>query len=183
MLDCEPSWKPVEGFPNYEVSDHGEVRSLTRTTTDRYGNSRFHLGRVLKQQVTPKGYLTVGLSDAKSGKHLTARVHRLVALAFIPNPDNHGEVNHKDGDKRNSRAENLEWCTTQHNALHSAQMRLNKIVSHSDETVLAARRAFIAGESIRSVARRLKRDRGSIAAMLRGQSYAWVEMPSPSTKE
>ena len=102
-------WRPVVGYEGlYEVSNTGQVRSLDRYV--KYSNGRIHLykGKVLSPGIKPDGYLLINLCC--NGKHNTIRVHRLVTEAFLPNPDNLPEVNHKDEDKTNNRVENLEWC-------------------------------------------------------------------------
>lgn len=106
-------WEDVIGFEGlYQVSDQGEIRSIKRTKQNNRGfqevNERI---RVL----TPDryGYLKVCLS--KDGKHYVKSVHRLVAEAFIPNPNNLPEINHKNEDKQDNRVENLEWCTQAYN--------------------------------------------------------------------
>ena len=86
----------------YEVSDQGRVRSL-----------KFGKERIMKQLITPKGYIRVGLR--KNGYQKMYLVHRLVAQTFIPNPDNLTEVNHKDEDKINNKVSNLEWCDRKYN--------------------------------------------------------------------
>lgn len=107
-------WKPIAGFEGlYEVSDLGRVRSLKRNTTS---------GKVLTPGLT-RGYKCVVLS--KHGKHHNARVNRLVAEAFIPNPEGKKEVNHIDGNKANNLPENLEWATASENAKHAILMGLN----------------------------------------------------------
>ncbi|MDM8162442.1 NUMOD4 motif-containing HNH endonuclease [Collinsella intestinalis] len=110
------TWKPVAGFEGYyEVSDRGRVRSCTRTVTMRNGVPRPIKGRVLSQaSFNGKGhYKAVTLS--RGGKQTHAGVHRLVAEAFVQNPMNYPEVNHKDEDKSNNSAENLEWCDRRYN--------------------------------------------------------------------
>ena len=67
-----------------------------------------------------KGYKTILIRD--NGRERTVFVHRLVALAFVPNPDNKPQVNHKDGDKTNNRPENLEWVTLAENMRHRSQV-------------------------------------------------------------
>jgi hypothetical protein len=91
------------------------VRSLDRTIIGgAYNSHMFRKGTIRKPQ--PKGYSGyVGLSLSKDGKYENVYIHRLVAKAFIPNPDNLPEVNHKDENKKNNRADNLEWVTTQEN--------------------------------------------------------------------
>lgn len=110
-------WKPVKDYEGlYEVSNFGRVRSLDMvlpmiangvvTTRVRHGVLRkFHKGHT--------GYDYVMLR--KQGHPRNCRVHRIVAQAFIPNPNNLPEVNHKDENKSNNRADNLEWCTSSYN--------------------------------------------------------------------
>lgn len=98
-----PIWFPVEGFPNYEVSD-----------TDLIRNKKTK--KLLKQCLDDNGYRIVGLS--KDGKAHTKRVHRIIAIARLPNPENKPCVNHINGIKTDNR-DNLEWVTYQENALHA----------------------------------------------------------------
>jgi hypothetical protein len=100
-------WKPIEITKGFiEISNKGRVRSLLRGTPC-----------ILKAQTDKKGYLRVRMTIER--EKITIKVHREVAKAFIPNPNNLPQVNHKDGDKRNNRVENLEWCTNQENAHHA----------------------------------------------------------------
>ena len=94
-------WKNVIGYEGlYEVSNKGNVRNVRRNT-------------LLKLSKTNDGYIQVHLY--KNGIRTGFKVHRLVAQAFIPNPDNLPEVNHKDEDKTNNNVTNLEWCTAKYN--------------------------------------------------------------------
>ena len=106
-------WKDIEGFEGkYQVSNMGRVKSLTRKVWN-YTKP----GRILKPGMKENGYLQVSLRNGdKSEKH--AHVHRLVANAFIPNPSNLPEVNHKNLNKKDNRVENLEWCTSRYNKAH-----------------------------------------------------------------
>ena len=109
-------WRTIEGYEGlYEVSNMGNVRSLDRieefvrcekTTT------RSKKGRVLIP-IKRDEYLGVCLSRGRARKSYL--IHRLVAEAFLPNPDNLPQVNHKDEDKNNNAAYNLEWCTAKFN--------------------------------------------------------------------
>ncbi len=116
----EEVWRTIRGFRNrYEVSSHGRVRSLRRvvlvkTRSGKFGK-RVIRARVLKL-VSDGPYLCVSLY--KNG-FTKAAVHRLVAEAFIPNPDNKPEVNHKDNDGTNNHVDNLEWVTPKENAEHA----------------------------------------------------------------
>lgn len=106
-------WRQVVGYEGlYEVSNFGKVRSLDRYVKHPRGDLRLK-GRILKQQIDHNGYLFVSLS--KNGKVKMFRIHRLVAQAFIPNPDNLPMVNHKDENPLNNQVFNLEWCTAKYN--------------------------------------------------------------------
>lgn len=99
-------WKPVEGFEGlYEVSNLGRVKSLS--------NNKSRKERILKPAKTKNGYLYVGL--CRNGKMKYFKVHRLVATAFIPNPEGLPEVNHKDESKSNNCVSNLEFCDRKYN--------------------------------------------------------------------
>lgn len=109
----EEIWKPVVGWEGYyEVSSKGQVKSLSRRM-----HNYTKPGRILRQHDNGHSYLNVGLhAPGRVDKH--AYVHILVAQAFIPNPDNLREVNHKDFNKQNNCVENLEWVTSRENKLH-----------------------------------------------------------------
>ena len=99
-------WRPVVGYDGlYEVSNFGNVKSLNYHCTGKSKN--------LKLILTKDGYFNVMLVKDKKKKIM--RVHRLVAMAFIPNPDNLPIINHKDETRDNNRVENLEWCTNKYN--------------------------------------------------------------------
>lgn len=99
----EEIWKDIKGYEGkYQVSNFGRVRSL------RFGKERVLVGVKDKD-----GYLLVNLY--KGGKHYNGKIHRLVAEAFIPNPDGLPQVNHKDECKSNNAVSNLEWCDAKYN--------------------------------------------------------------------
>lgn len=103
-------WKPVIGYESrYEVSNMGNVRSLNYRSTGKT--------RMLKPVTEGKGYLMVGLCCNQTMKW--GKVHRLVASAFIPNPENKPQVNHINGIKTDNRADNLEWVTNGENLRHA----------------------------------------------------------------
>ena len=118
----EEIWKAIEGYEGkYEVSNLGRVRSLDMKF-DRIWNGitqHYHVkGRILKQKTDNKGYAFIGLSNGARHNISYFRVHQLVAKAFIPNPDNLPQVNHKDENKQNNIVSNLEWCNAQYNATY-----------------------------------------------------------------
>lgn len=106
-------WRLVSSFPNYVVSDHGNVMHIKRR-------------KPLKPAPMSTGYPSVRLSD--HGRYKTMAVHRLVAEAFLDKPDGCNVVNHKDENKTNNRVDNLEWCTQAYNNAYGegAKRRIQK---------------------------------------------------------
>jgi len=112
----EEIWKSIGGFEGiYQISNCGNVRSVKRSKNLKHNNSH--------------GYFTVDLY--LNGIRKKIRVHRLVAEAFIPNPDNKPEVNHEDGVKTNNNASNLTWMTHSENGLHAYRTGLNYTVTNT----------------------------------------------------
>lgn len=128
-------WKDIKGFEGaYQVSSLGRVRSLDRKVRNKNGFSSKKAsfitphwrGRETKgksPKTNPLRYMSVGLWEKKKQYNFT--VHRLVALAFIPNPQEKPEVNHIDGNRENNKASNLEWCTRQENVEHAIKSGLH----------------------------------------------------------
>lgn len=162
-------WKPIEGTDGrYEVSNTGKLRSLNYKRTGRV--------RELKPAPDPKGYMkTMLLFD---GKSKTVKVHRLVAEAFIPNPENKPQVNHIDGNKANNRADNLEWICNIDNAHHAIENGLfensYKATAQANEKrkrpILARRDdgEQLVFDSINSASRELGLHRSHIQSVLKG---------------
>lgn len=126
----EEIWKDIEGYEGlYQISNLGRVRSLDRIVNLMNRNGEMikgiRKGKILRGSIY-KGYKKVALSiDNKIKDHL---IHRLVAVAFIPNPNNYTVVNHIDENPSNNIITNLEWCTTQHNIRHSLYKRTKNIL-------------------------------------------------------
>lgn len=106
-------WLDVKNYEGlYQVSNKGNVRSMDRIVASGKG-FRLHKGILLRKYKTNFGYYRLSISVNQKQK--TFLVHRLVAEAFIPNPENLPEVNHKDENKLNNEPYNLEWCTSHYN--------------------------------------------------------------------
>lgn len=151
-------WRNVVGFEgDYIVSNLGNVMSLPRTANHVSG-SRISVGKTLKPNKLRSGYLQVTL--CVNGKRYQRLVHRLVAEAFILNPDNLPQVNHINFDRTCNVVDNLEWCTASENTTHSEQagriVHVSKRILRSDgvvfDSIAAAARAINVHPSTISVA-------------------------------
>ena len=107
-------WKDIKGYEGlYQVSNMGRIKSLKRKVKNKNGY-RIANEKIIKPVLTDTcKYYAVGLH--KNKKRKTLLVHRLVAINFIPNPNNYTEVNHKDENKQNNNVNNLEWCNHKYN--------------------------------------------------------------------
>ena len=103
-------WKTIEEFPIYEVSNLGRIKNS--------------ISKKILRATIKSGYHNISLTNNNSKK--TLKVHRVVAIAFIPNPENKSDVNHKDKDKLNNKLSNLEWMTRKENNSHKSQTLIYK---------------------------------------------------------
>ena len=112
-------WKDIEGYAGlYMISNYGRVKNAER---------------LLKPSLSTNGYYKVRLRS--NGKKKDYRVHRLVAMAFVPNCESKPFINHKDGNRLNNRADNLEWCTQKENVLHALEMGLKEKVCVAEKVL------------------------------------------------
>lgn len=177
-------WRTIEEYPDYEISSFGRVKSL-----------KFGKEKILKQAIN-KGYFYVGLH--KDNKRKNYFVHRLVATAFIPNPDNLPIINHKDENPSNNHLSNLEWCTIVYNinyGLHNERVsKAKKGIKQSKELIekrvkitqkpilqLSKSGNIILGKfnSVKQAGNELNINRGNISNCLKGKlksagKYRWM---------
>lgn len=128
----EEVWKDVVGYEGiYQISNTGRVKSLARANTyfNPYAGrdcTRFYQERLMKLKLSRTGYVVAHLRDEANSKESWPPVHRLIAEAFIENPNDKPTVNHKDGVKANNHLSNLEWATHSENTQHAFDTGLAK---------------------------------------------------------
>ncbi len=164
----EDTWKPIEGYEGlYEVSNLGRVRSLDRVVMqpnphDGKMQPVTRRGTFIKQFKANSGYMCVMMSSGNR-KYRNNFVHRLVAGAFLPNPHNLPEVNHKDEDKTNNRVDNLEWCERMYNVYYGDRKKARPVIQMDMQY-----NAIAEYPSTREAARALGLNPHSIASVCRG---------------
>lgn len=163
-------WKDVNGYEGlYKVNQYGDVMSIARRG-NRYGT------HIMKPQNDGHGYRQ--LTICKDGKQKSVKVHRLVAEAFVPNPNNYTEVNHIDENRWNCNASNLEWCSRDYNVKYGSrtQKTARNVEMYSDSGEFI--RSF---KSIREACRiNHFKNPGNISNVLKGNAtfaygYRWKE--------
>lgn len=121
--DYGTDWRPIPGFLHYEISREGQIRLLRNNLL-----TPIRRECIINPSEDDDGYLRAFIyfnPDVRNGKGRFVGVHRLVCLAFLPNPDNLSSINHKDGNKKNNNVDNLEWCTVEYNNRHARETGLN----------------------------------------------------------
>lgn len=174
LLEPDAEVRPISGFEGlYSVTRDGRVWSHAK----RYARGH-HGGKWLKPGLGTTLYLLVVMT--KDGRQHTAKVHRLVGLAWIPNPDKLPEINHKNGIKTDNRDVNLEWCTRTQNNAHAHRTGLNKTRRVLTPERLAGVRAAIAtGEQGKDIAARFG-IKGPMVSTIKTGKY--VERKHPLTQ-
>lgn len=181
LFDIEEIWKDIPGYENiYWISNKGRVKSKNK---------------ILKLSVHRDGYMKAGL--CVNGKVRTYQVHRLVALAFIPNPNNLPQINHKDENKTNNCVGNLEWCTMEYNIFYGTGQERGKtcrglpanakqVLQYSLDGKLlakypsggeASRKTGVAPANISSCARHIRYQMGGYVWRYEGDPFTPVPEP------
>ena len=151
---------------HYQISTFGRIKSLKKCHE-----------KILKPFVDKDGYLSIALS--KDGKVRKFKVHRLVAQAFIPNPDGKPQINHRDGNKMNNHVDNLEWNTDRENNLHAIKTGLrpyqrNDNRALTDEQVAWCRKVHIPFDNefgSTALAKKFGISQPAMNAILHGKTY------------
>ncbi|QDP42961.1 HNH endonuclease [Bacillus phage vB_BmeM-Goe8] len=158
------SWKPLKDIiahgDNYEVSSHGRVRNAKT-------------GRVLKNLIDSNGYHRLSLN--LDGKRKTYEVHRLVALAFIPNPESKPMVNHIKGDQKgNNRVDNLEWATGKENSQHAVDTGLSGKTKLNEAIVKEIKQLLVNKVPQNVIAAKFRVTRQCVSSIQRGKTWSHV---------
>lgn len=177
-------WKPVEGLEfAYEVSSHGRVRSVDRACNGKGLSVVFRKGLIRKPRLNKDGYLYLMLY--MDGTAVTRKVHRLVASAFCEKPDGCDLVNHKDGNKVNNSAENLEWVTSSQNARHAISLGLyvprigedSAMSTMQNDDIDKIREMIISGSPIKAVAEAFNTTVSVVMSIRTGRRWSGVGDP------
>lgn len=168
MTKIQEIWKDIEIFNgHYKVSNYGRVM-----------NSK--TGLIRKISISTTGYPATSFSY--NGLKYYKKIHRLVAIAFLDNPDNKQFINHKDGNKENNHFTNLEWCTFQENIRHAFQNNLmipasgenshkSKLKNHEVLSIIELHKN---GHSQRNIASKFKISRRNVRSIIYGKSWLKV---------
>lgn len=140
----EEIWKIIQGYPNYQISNMGNVKSLNYNNTGKE--------KILKLDKHRKGYLQVQLRNNKIVKHYL--IHRLVAEAFIPNPQNLPQVNHKNEIKTDNRVSNLEFCDVLYNINYGTRNQRSAANRRKEKPIMCVETGKVY-ESINNIASEL----------------------------
>lgn len=175
-MTTKESWVDIKGFEGkYKLSISGKVLSI---------NGKYKGEKEMSGYVGTMGYLTFCLRKPGQ-KRMFVRLHRLLALHFIPNPNNYKAINHKDGNKLNNDINNLEWCTLGQNVKHAVEIGLhdckgeNHVLSKlTKQDVIFARRLAATGITHKEIAEnhlKGKVSRRQLTDVINGKNWGWLK--------
>lgn len=162
-------WIDIVGYEGYyQVSDLGNIRSIDRIINHPSKGAMRRKSKMLSPAPNGKGYLTVVL--CKNGINKTLVVHRIVAKCWIPNPHNNIQVNHINGEKRDNKIINLEWCDNSYNMNHAISIGLfdNKVKGNMKPIILIKDNITISFKSGKMAATYINTSSGAIGNVLNG---------------
>ncbi|MES3006128.1 MAG: HNH endonuclease [Patescibacteria group bacterium] len=187
----DEQWVEIEGHSNVFISTHGRIKSINKTYVN-YGNVRAVPDKYYKQQKLRNGYWFIKLGA--NNKKINYMVHRLVAKAFIHNPENKPQVNHKNSIRHDNRVENLEWCTRSENAKHGVlagnikppisklkgeQCHLSKLKDADIQTIF---NLYKYGIGIRKISEQFSVDQNTVIAILDRSTWKHLHIDNMVTR-
>lgn len=178
----EEVWKDIPNYEGiYQASTLGNIRSIgfTQEINNQWGSTsvRHKKGRVLKQHINTPGYYSVQVSKDRITKRIMT--HRLVAITFIPNPENKREVNHKDSNKLNNRLDNLEWVTPKENNQHYILLGRKRTPLGMDThnavlTEEIVKEIYLSTLTPKKLSEKLNINKSTISSVKQGVNWRWL---------
>ena len=171
-------WKDVKGYEGYyQVSNLGRIKSLSRKVKNHSGFKKVLKEKILKVHIGKTGYYVVDLK--KESQRKTFKIHRLIALHFIKNPNNKKCINHINGVKTDNSLKNLEWCTIKENNNHAIKKGLvknhgvfNKKSKFKEQDVIYIKNSH---ERATDLAKKFNVSEGTIYRVRRGETYKSIK--------
>ncbi|HMG89616.1 MAG TPA: HNH endonuclease [Chryseolinea sp.] len=169
---------PLVGFNTYVISRCGVVKRLSRKTSPKSQLRKDKKKMIAGRQLVPQlrnGYVRIDLR--RNGKCTDGALHRLLAINFIPNPENKPCVNHINGNKQDNRLENLEWVTHKENNVHAVDIGLipsgsrHRCAKLSESDVINVRQLFTGGFSKYAIAKKYNLSPGTIYNIISGRTW------------
>lgn len=166
-------WKDIPGFNgDYQINRVGQVKMREKVLW----NGRIMPEKIMSSKITQNGYKRIGLRENGTRRHYS--IHRLIALTFIPNPQNKPQVNHKNGIKTDNRVDNLEWVTQAENMQHAMKIGTHKIQGPESKRAKLTWRQINeikklrrTGATLQAIGDRFKVTKGTIWKIMNNYTY------------